>query len=223
MPATIGWHRPPDEKRRAAYDWPRRRVADDEVTLSGLRAARRRRRPRRRRRESVHRPRRHHGRERWPPADATDRRRRRAAPAHRVGAVGPHKPARRVHHSIVAPEPAAANSVHRHRDAPAEVRSDRHVASRHPAAHGQARQNPLARRVRALWRAYHRARHRNVQGFAPALERKSWTRSNRAHIASPPRISPTAMPSIASARALVSTMIGAKSGFSAISSITPSC
>ena len=223
MPARIGWHRPPDEKRRAACDWPRRRVAGDEVTLPGRRAARRRRRPRRRRRGSVHRPRRHHDRERWPPADATDRRRKRAAPAHRVGVVGPHKPARRVHHSIIPPEPAAANSVRRHRDAPAEVRSGRHVASRRPAARGQARQSPLARRVAALWRAYHRARHRNVQGFAPAPERKTWRRSSRAHIASPPRISPTAMPSIASARALVSTMIGAKSGFSAISSTIPSC
>jgi hypothetical protein len=48
-----------------------------------------------------------------------------------------------------------------------------------------------------------------------------WQRPSGSHIVSLPRITPTAMPSIASVCASESTTIGSKSGFSAISSTVP--
>ncbi len=191
--------------------------------MPGRRAARQRRRRRHRRRVSVRRPRRHLGREHWLPAHATSRRRPRAMPAHRGNAVGRRKPARQVQHSTAAPVPAAAGSVRQRRDAPAGARSGRHAASHHRATHGQARQNPSVRRAAARWQDHQRARHRGARGFAKELATRACSKTVHTHIASLSRINPTAMPSMANIRALVSTTIGSKSGFSAISSTMPLC
>lgn len=193
------------------------------MTWPVLPVARRRRRQRHRQPVSARRPRRHHDLERWPPAVATKQYRQPAALAHAGDVVEQRKRARRVHRSKAAPAPAAAGSVRRYRDAPARFRSGRHAASRRLATHSQARQSPSARRVVALWPAYHRARHRHDQGLAKASETRRQALPSRTHIVSLPRITPTAIPSIVSVCASESTTIGAKSGFSAIRRIMPSC
>ena len=222
-----GWHRRPNEKRTTMCDWPRLPTADDAARASEFRATRRRRRRRRRQRASVRTPRRHHDPEHWPPADATNRLLPPAARAHKADAAAPRRPARPAHRSKAGPGPAATGSAHPPRAAPAGVRSIRHAASHRRATHDRARQSRSAHRGAVRWPAYPRARHRNVRGFATASAMQAWrspgSRQKSAHIASPPRIKPTAMPSMAKTRALVSMTIGAKSAFSALSSITPSC
>jgi hypothetical protein len=110
---------------------------------------------------------------------------------------------------------------------PAGVRSGRHAASRHRATRGRARQSPSARRAALPWQAYPRARHRDVRGFAPASG--GWRHGQirlastvNAVLTSPRRRGSSRQRCLRwpmSARS-VSTTIGAKSGFSAISSIT---
>ena len=174
MLARTDRHRPAGGKRTAVCHWPRQQAAGDAVTLSGLRVARQPLHQRHRPPASAHRPRRHHDRARWPPTDATDRRHPRAAPAHRVDAVLPRRPARRVRRSRAAPGQGAADSVPPPRDAPAGVQSGNHAANRRRATHDQARQIRSAHRVALQWQAYPHARHRAAQGFATASWMATW-------------------------------------------------